>query len=92
MFKNAISYCSQCTNTLYWDAEYKPWMLKTADSEVKTCRKSGCTLVITNIAEEGCNCGKYSLIRLALIQAGLSEESADIALEALSVGYEAKAA
>jgi hypothetical protein len=92
MFKNAVSHCPQCTNTLYWDDQYRPWLLKSAIGNTPACQKTGCTLVVTNIAEEGCNSGKYSLIRLALIQSGISEESTDIALEALSIGYEAKAA
>lgn len=92
MFKNAVSFCSQCTHTLFWDADYKPWLLKAASGKEKACEESGCTLVLTNIAEGGCNYSKYSLIRMALMESGLSEESTDIALEALSVGYEAKAA
>lgn len=92
MFKNAVSHCPQCTNTLYWDDNYKPWLLKSATPNTVACQKTGCTLVITNIAEGGCNSSNYSLTRMALIQSGISEESADIALDALSIGYEAKAA
>lgn len=92
MFKNAVSYCSQCTSTLFWDADHKPWMIKSGSEKEKACKESGCTLVITNIAEGGCNYENYSLIRMALMESGLSEINTDIALEALSVGHEAKAA
>jgi hypothetical protein len=92
MFKNMISYCSECTNTVYWDFHFKPWILKSADPKAATCKNSGCKLVVLNMPEDGCDFGKYSLIRLALIESGFSEESTDIAVDALSAGFEAKAA
>jgi hypothetical protein len=81
--QNRISYCEKCSSTLYWDNQGIPQMIKLGNKDVPECLDRGCTLIYMQVPEDCCNPGEMELLRLALIQNGLSVEAADSAVASL---------
>jgi hypothetical protein len=84
--QNKISYCEKCSSTLYWNHEGIPMMIKMGSKEMPECLQIGCTLIYMEVPEDCCNPGEMELLRLALIQNGLSVEAADSTVATL--GFE----
>lgn len=84
--QNKISYCVKCSSTLYWNNEGIPQLVKLGTKDVPECLDRGCTLIYMEVPEESCNPGEMELLRLALIQNGVSVEAADSAVATL--GFE----
>lgn len=85
-FQNRISYCERCSSTLYWDSQGLPSILKQGNTELNDCLERGCSLIYFKVPEDCCAPGEMELLRLALIQTGLSVEAADIAVA--SIGFQ----
>jgi len=81
--QNKISYCEKCSSTIYWDNQGIPQMIKLGSKDVPQCLDRGCTLIYMQVPEDSCNPGEMELLRLALIQNGLSVEAADSAVAGL---------
>jgi hypothetical protein len=91
-YRNTVTYCRRCGSMLYWDDFSRPQIIKLGDNHLVDCLDSGCDLIQTIVPEEYCRAGEIDLLRLALINMGVPEEDANIALSVLSSGHEAVAA
>jgi hypothetical protein len=77
---------------LYWDDSANPVLLHIGDNHLVTCLETGCDLLKTGVPQVSCDAGELDLMRLALIQSGVPEEDANVAMIRLSIGHEAVAA
>ena len=77
---------------LYWDDLSRPLIIKLGDNHLVDCLEAGCDLIQTSVPEVFSEAGEMDLVRLALINKGVPEEDANIALSVLSSGHEAVAA
>jgi hypothetical protein len=91
-FTNMVTYCKRCSSVLYWNAVSHPTLLQLGNNDLVTCLETGCELLKTTVPEVCCEAGEVDLLRLALIQSGVPEEDANLAVTILSVGHEAVAA
>ncbi len=92
MLKSTMTYCTRCRSMLYWDDLSRPFLLKLGNKELRECLTTGCSLLFTGVPEEFRASGQLDLLRLALLQTGVSEEDASTAIEIFGIGHEAQAA